>query len=488
MVHFSVSVCRQARSGVARRLQLGTRGYATPASIGLKPNTSYKAVTHFDDNAPSSTLDMIHEHTSYLLNTYARPSILFTHGKGCKLYTTSPSSTSESGVQEYLDFTAGIAVNALGHGDEQIAEVMRDQQLKLSHASNVYWNEWAGELAKLLIENTRKHGGLGLKADSPVGTGAKVFFSNSGTEANEGALKFVRKYAKEANPSMAATKTAIVCFTNAFHGRSMGALSVTPNPKYQDPFAPLIPNVRVGELNRHEGLEELIDENVCGVIIEPIQGEGGLNEGHREWMIKLAKRAREVGAVLIYDEIQCGLYRTGKMWAHSDFPAEAQPDIVTMAKPLANGFPIGAIMVRDHVAEKISVGSHGTTFGGQPLATRVGAHVLSRLSEPAFLANMNETAAYLATLLDRLPKLFPTIIPEPIRGRGLMRGIPFAHPDAPAELVKRARQRGVLLLTAGKDAVRLVPSLTVTKEECDHAMGVVESCLVTMQEDGFGKQ
>ena len=248
---------------------------------------------------------MIHEHTSYLLNTYARPSILlFTHGKGCKLYTTSPSSTSESGVQEYLDFTAGIAVNALGHGDEQIAEVMRDQQLKLSHASNVYWNEWAGELAKLLIENTRKHGGLGLKADSPVGTGAKVFFSNSGTEANEGALKFVRKYAKEANPSMAATKTAIVCFTNAFHGRSMGALSVTPNPKYQDPFAPLIPNVRVGELNRHEGLEELIDENVCGVIIEPIQGEGGLNEGHREWMIKLAKRAKEVGAVLIYDEIQ----------------------------------------------------------------------------------------------------------------------------------------------------------------------------------------
>jgi acetylornithine aminotransferase len=136
----------------------------------------------------------------------------------------------------------------------------------------------------------------------------------------------------------------------------------------------------------------------------------------------------------------------------------------------------------------ISSGSHGTTFGGQPLATRVGAHVLSRLSEPSFLANMNETAAHLATSLDRLPQLFPTIIPEAVRGRGLMRGIPFAHPDAPAELVKRARQRGVLLLTAGKDAVRLVPSLTVTKEECDHAMAVVESCLVTMQEDGFGKQ
>lgn len=247
---------------------------------------------------------MIHEHTSYLLNTYARPSMLFTHGKGCKLYTTSPSSTSSSGVQEYLDFTAGIAVNALGHGDVQIAELMKDQQSKLTHASNVYWNEYAGELAKLLVENTRKHGGLGLTTDTTKGTGAKIFFTNSGTEANEGALKFVRKYAKEANPDMASTKTAIVCFTNAFHGRSMGALSVTPNPKYQDPFAPLIPNVRVGELNRHEGLEELIDENVCGVIIEPIQGEGGLNEGSTEWMIKLAKRAREVGAVLIYDEIQ----------------------------------------------------------------------------------------------------------------------------------------------------------------------------------------
>jgi acetylornithine aminotransferase len=266
---------------------------------------------------------MITDHSQYLLNTYARPPLLFTRGKGCKLYSSEPTTSSYSSPdskptstdvvedREYLDFTAGIAVNALGHGDAQIADLLKAQTLLLSHSSNVCWNEYAGELAKLLITQTRTHGGLGLTQHGEEG--GKVFFSNSGTEANEGALKFARLAGKLAPPSQGGGdgKTGIVCFNNAFHGRSMGALSVTPNPKYQAPFAPLIPDVRVGELNDYAAIESLIDETVCGVIVEPIQGEGGLNEGERKWFAAIGKRCREVGAVLIYDEIQVSLIGGG---------------------------------------------------------------------------------------------------------------------------------------------------------------------------------
>lgn len=352
---------------------------------------SYRQETHPDACSPE-TQAMIADHSEYLLNTYARPPLLFTHGKGCKIYATSPTSSSDVTPQEmdrmeYLDFTAGIAVNALGHGDSQIASLLSTQASLLTHSSNVCWNEYAGQLASLLIRQTREHQGLGLTPENEQTMGAKVFFTNSGTESNEGALKFARLIGKnrQSTPDAAAPKTALVCFSNAFHGRSLGALSVTPNPKYQTPFSPLIPNVRVGSLGDLESLKELVTEDVCGVIVEPIQGEGGLNEASKEWFVALAKRAREVGAVLIYDEIQvrpalplrqdvesdelmilgcvmsasatqCGLYRTGKMWAHCDFPAEAQPDIVTMAKPLANGFPIGAILVRDEIAKQVGVG------------------------------------------------------------------------------------------------------------------------------------
>ena len=361
---------------------------------------------------------MIDDHSQYLLNTYARPPLLFTHGRGCKIYATSPtspSSTSSSSSSstpsnrvEYLDFTAGIAVNALGHGDPQIAQLMADQASRLVHSSNVCWNEYAGQLAQLLVTQTRDHHGLGLTREGK--TGAKVFFTNSGTESNEGALKFARlvgKNRQSSSSSSSGEKTSLVCFSNAFHGRSLGALSVTPNPKYQLPFSPLIPNVRVGQLGDIDSLSTLITDEVCGVIVEPIQGEGGLNEASKEWFVALAKRAREVGAVLIYDEIQvrqrggdesgskalhglmdngstcsttfsagctergpCGRIaisplkhsesreriRASKRFAHTPGLSRCRPDIVTMAKPLANGFPIGAILVRDEIAEQVGVG------------------------------------------------------------------------------------------------------------------------------------
>ncbi|AAW41137.1 acetylornithine transaminase, putative [Cryptococcus deneoformans JEC21] len=460
----SVRLFRICRTKCAAPL---SRGYATE----LKPNLAYLQVTH-PDTAPAPTQSLIQEHSKYLLNTYVRPPILFSHGSSCTL-------TSTSG-KDYLDFTAGIAVTALGHSDQGVNNVMAEQAGKIGHASNVYWNEHAGELAKSLIENTRTHGGLGLGKAEGDDKGGRVFFSNSGTEANEGALKFARAYGK----TIAEDKSDIVCFSNAFHGRSLGALSCTPNPKYQAPFAPLIPGVKVGEYNdmSEERLKDLVNEKTCGVIVEPIQGEGGVGEGKKEWFEMLGKRCKEVGAVLIYDEIQCGLFRSGEMWAHSSFPAAAQPDIVTMAKPLANGFPIGAIMVRSKIANAISPGMHGTTFGGQPLACAMGVHVLERLSAPAFLDNLQSTSAYLGKKAEKLPQLFPSLIKE-IRGRGLIRGIAFKDESKPGELVKLARERGVLLLTAGKDAVRLVPALVVSKEECDKAMGVIESCLHIIEGD-----
>ncbi len=219
----------------------------------------------------------------------------------------------------YLDFSAGIAVNALGHADPQITEIMADQSGRITHLCNIYWNEWAGELARSLVEKTRESGGVGMQPGSDAG--AKVFLANSGTEANEGALKFARKHGKEVAAHWAKAgaegaaageptdKSTIVCFANAFHGRSMGALSVTPNLKYQLPFAPLIPNVRVGEFNVYDGLEALIGADTCGVIIEPIQGEGGIGEAQVEWLEAVGRRCREVGAVLIYDEIQVRPWR-----------------------------------------------------------------------------------------------------------------------------------------------------------------------------------
>ncbi|WVF68056.1 hypothetical protein IAT40_002819 [Kwoniella sp. CBS 6097] len=482
----AISRLARPRAVVSARVSL-LRGYASSSSGELKANLSYLKATHPDNDTPSSTQSLIKDHSSYLLNTYVRPPLLFTHGKGLTL--------TDSSKRDYLDFTAGIAVTALGHSDAGINEVINSQSARLSHASNIYWNEHAGELAKSLVENTKKHGGLGLqvKGNTPAkqgeeDSGAKVFFSNSGTEANEGALKFARAYGK----TIAEDKTDIVCFTNAFHGRSMGALSVTPNPKYQGPFAPLIPGVKVGEYNEldESKIHELVNDKTCGVIVEPIQGEGGVGEGKVEFFTKLAKRCRDVGAILIYDEIQCGLFRSGTMWAHSDFPIEAQPDIVTMAKPLSNGFPIGAIMVKSNVASTISPGMHGTTFGGQPLATAIGVYVLSKLSDPSFISSLHDVSGHLDTLIQRLPKLFPGLIKDEgkLRGRGLIRGIPFKDGKAPAELVRLARERGVLLLTAGSDAVRLVPALIVSKEQCDHAVGVIESCLHIMVEDGYGEK
>lgn len=419
---------------------------------------------------------------SYVLPVYARPPFILDHGKGSYVWDTEG--------RKYLDFSAGIAVNALGHGDEGVQKVIAEQSGKLLHTSNAFYHSWAGKLAERLVTLTHSEGGLGYATGSmrpPEGNtaGAKVFFSNSGTEANEGALKIARfmgkkRWAERTGKTWddpTCDKVEIVCFEQAFHGRSMGALSVTTNAKYQKPFAPLLPGVKIGRVNQPESLEELISEKTSAVIVEPIQGEGGVYAANLDWIRRLRERCDETGAVLIFDEIQCGLYRTGSLWAHSVWPVDCHPDIVTMAKPLGNGYPIGAVLLRDCIAEPMTAGTHGTTFGGSPLACAVGDHVLSRLSERPFVANVMQTGAYLQARLAALPQWFPGILHGGVRGRGLILGLGFKDEAHPAKIVGLARERGVLLLTAGKDAVRFVPSLTIGESEVDLAVDVLESCL-----------
>ncbi|THH09055.1 hypothetical protein EW145_g2289 [Phellinidium pouzarii] len=421
--------------------------------------------------------------------------------RALRLYSRADSAAM-SGIRrgrQYLDFTAGVAVNALGHADDKFVAAMTSQGMSLTHSSNVFYNAWATELAELLISLTQREGGLGFEpgsnSSSGVAADTKVFFANSGTEANEGAFKFARKVGKDRwaaahgknADDAACSKWRFACFEHSFHGRSMGSLSATANKKYQAPFAPLVPGFDVGKVNDVDGLKELVTEDTCGVIVEPIQGEGGIFAVDVEWLRALRKRCDQVGAVLIYDEIQCGLYRTGDLWAHSKMPVDCHPDIVTMAKPLANGFPIGAVMMRDAIAETMTPSTHGTTFGGSPLACALGHHVLSRLSESTFTASVQAASIHLRERLESLPHWFPKLVSaEGVRGRGLMLGIPFvsdraAH--APSELVRMSRERGVLLLTAGSDAVRLVPSLIVKPEEIDHAADVIESVLGKMHNE-----
>ncbi|KAJ2550019.1 acetylornithine aminotransferase [Coemansia sp. RSA 1933] len=475
---------------MSMRLLLKSTASLRPFVAGAKRGVSARATSlslfrgYHATSARLSAGETISSADTFMMKTYARPEMVLSHGKGSYVYDTNNN--------EYLDFTAGIAVVALGHANPDVAAVVADQATQLIHCSNLYHNSWAPKLAQDIVTATVEaypQGTQGIYEKRSDGTvGPRIFFTNSGTEANEGALKFARKYGKlvaeagtlgkgtsEALRGDPNLKCGIVSFTGGFHGRSMGALSVTANPKYQKPFTPLIPGVSTAEFNNTNELGAFVDERTCAVIVEPIQGEGGINTARVEFLQALRRRCDQVGALLIYDEIQCGLGRSGKLWAHQAYPEDCSPDIVTMAKPLANGIPIGAVMVSDKVANMINVGEHGTTFGGNPLACRVGCTVFGQIKTPEFLSSVDAAGKALdQALKQELAPYFGNIIVE-TRGTGLLRGIQFS--SDPSKLIDLARDNGLLLVAAGKNTVRLVPPLNTSISDLKKGASIIVQCV-----------
>jgi acetylornithine aminotransferase len=416
-----------------------------------------------DPPSDSQTARLVGSHVPYMVPTYVRPPPMFQKGEGCYLWDVEN--------RQYLDFTAGIAVNALGHCDPEISKILYQQSQTLVHCSNLYYNPWVGALSQLLVEKTREAGAM---KDA-----AKVFVCNSGSEANEAAIKFARKCGKMAQPD--GTKSDIVSFHGSFHGRTMGALSATPNPKYQKPFSPMVPGFKYATYNDIDSINEYVTESTCGVIIEPIQGEGGVNVATHEFLLALRKRCDEVGAVLIYDEIQCGLGRTGTLWAHASLPAEAHPDILTTAKALGNGYPVGATLVTDEVSDKIKTGDHGTTFGGNPVACRIAHYMVNRLSEKELQQDVLKKEARFREHFSRIHQRFPSIVQE-VRGRGLILGLQLSSDPTP--IITAARERGLLVITCGTNTLRFVPPLIVTEDEIDKGMNILEDAMASVFERG----
>ncbi|HET8655070.1 MAG TPA: acetylornithine transaminase [Longimicrobiaceae bacterium] len=386
--------------------------------------------------------------TDALLGVYRPAAPLFVGGEGSYL-------VAEDGAR-YLDFVAGIAVNALGYGDPDFtAAVQEALESGLVHVSNLFRTRPAAELAQWLTEHSF--------AD-------RAFFCNSGAEANEGAFKFARRWARSTGGE---EKAEIVAFRGSFHGRTMGALAATDRPAYQAPFRPLMPGVRFVEVGAVAELESALDAGrTAAVIIEPIQAEGGVHPVPAEFLRTLRALCDEVGALLVFDEVQVGLGRTGRLWAHE--ATGVTPDLLTLAKPLAGGLPMGAVLLTERVAEALQPGDHATTFGGGPLVASAALAVCRRIGDPAFLADVARKGELLAERLGALALRHPSRVAD-VRGAGLIWGVELTGPAA--EVVGRALDAGLLLCSAGANVVRIIPPLTISDEEIERGVGILEDVL-----------
>ena len=404
-------------------------------------------------NTNKDTFDVVTAEAKFVVSTYSRPLPVFTHGKGVYLFDTEG--------RRYLDFTAGIAVTALGHSDKQWVEAVSRQAGKLTHVSNLYHTEPHVELAQQLTESSF--------AD-------RVYFCNSGTEANEAAFKFARKWARANHHTN--VKTRIVAFEGSFHGRTTGSLAATSKTKYRSPFEPLMPGIDFATLNDIASAEKTITNETCAVIVEPIQGEGGVNTASNDFLSELRKICDKNKALLIFDEVQCGLARTGHLWAYQN--SGIRPDIMTLAKPLAGGLPIGATLVTEDVAQTIHPGDHGSTFAAGPLVCKAANVVFNRVSQPDFIANVASTGKYLK---QKLLQLEPQQLVD-VRGSGLLIGAEFSCAIDP--LIQAAAKRGLLLISAGENVLRLCPPLIVTMAQVDEAIEIIGESLGSMENNQVG--
>jgi acetylornithine/N-succinyldiaminopimelate aminotransferase len=379
---------------------------------------------------------------SALLPVYERDLVLVS-GRGAKLFDREGRA--------YLDFAAGIGVNGLGYGDRKVVAAIRRQAGRLVHASNLFHTEPPMALAERLVS---------------LAFPAKVFFCNSGTEAGEGAIKFARRIGH------AGGRTELVAFERGFHGRTMGALSLTWTAKYREPFEPLVPGARFCPWNDLGAAAAAIGDRTAAVMIEPVQGEGGVRPAPPEFLRGLSALCRERGALLVADEVQCGLGRTGRLFAYEH--AGITPDILTLAKPLGGGLPMGAILLREELAASIKAGDHGSTFGGNPVVAAAALAVLDRLTEPGFLEDIEKKGAYLRRGLTRLRRRFPSAVAE-VRGLGLMVGVEFRGEAGP--VLKGLRDRGVLATKAGDMVLRLLPPLVIKRSEIRAFLAALEAVL-----------
>lgn len=387
------------------------------------------------------TKDYIQVADEVLLHTYNRNKIVIEKGDGVYLYDTDG--------KKYLDFASGIAVFAFGYNNKEYNDALKEQIDKIIHTSNLYYNVPVVSAAKKLTDIAKMD---------------RVFFTNSGTEAIEGAIKTARKYAYNKDGK---NDHEIIAMNHSFHGRSMGALSVTGNVKYQEAFRPLIGGVKFAEFNNLDSVKELVNEKTCAIIVEPLQGEGGIYPATDEFIKGLRKICDENDILLIFDEIQCGMGRTGKMFAHEYY--DVKPDIMTVAKALGCGFPVGAFLTNQKAAVLVP-GDHGTTYGGNPLAMAAVDKVLDMFEKNNLLEYVNEISAYLEEKLDNLAERYDCI--KERRGKGFMQGLELLVPVG--DVISKAMESGLIVISAGGNVLRLVPPLVITKENVDEAVNILE--------------
>ena len=393
-----------------------------------------------------SMQEYIEEAEQALLHTYNRYQIVLDKGRDVYLYDTD-------GIK-YLDFVSGIGVFALGYGNKAYNDALKAQIDKLIHTSNYYYNLPAIQAAKKLKD---------------VSGMDRVFFTNSGAEAIEGAIKAARKYAYLKDGT---TDHEIIAMNHSFHGRTFGALSVTGNPKYREPFEPMIGNVRFADLNDLESVRSQITDKTCAILLEPVQGEGGIVPARPEFLKGVKALCQEKGILLILDEIQCGMGRTGYMFAWQR--CGVKPDIMTTAKALGCGVPVGAFLMTEEVARNsLEAGDHGTTYGGNPLACAAIEKVLDLFEENHIIENVREVAPYLEQRLDQLKDRYGCILER--RGTGLMQGLVFDGPVR--EVIERALENGLILINAGPNIIRFLPPLIISKANIDEMIAILESCI-----------
>lgn len=386
---------------------------------------------------------------SHLLHTYNRFPVVLDHGEGVYLYDTDG--------KKYLDFAAGIAVQAFGYGNKEYADALKNQIDKLMHTSNLYYNVPTIEASEKLLE---------------VSGMDRVFFTNSGTEAIEGAIKAAKKYAYTRDGHAG---HEIIAMNHSFHGRSIGALSVTGNAHYRDPFGPLLPGIQFADFNNLNSVKALINDRTCAIILETVQGEGGIHPATQEFLSGVRALCDEHDILLILDEIQCGMGRTGEMFAWQHYGVK--PDIMTSAKALGCGVPVGAFLMTEHVAEKsLTAGDHGTTYGGNPFVGAAVNKVLEMMKRDAITAHVKEITPYLEKKLDELVNSYEFLTAR--RGMGLIQGIVCEKPVG--QIAAQALEEGLIVITAGADVLRFVPPLIIEEVHVDKMIEKLNRVLKSM--------